>query len=171
MRQLTQKEKENVILDGYIIIRSAVPEPLLRAAVQAADAAYRPDKSSPHSVDAPTPPLRYVAAQPVITDLFSRTCLSKLSQQLLPEDSVTLRHPHAQIAYTLPKSDGLHADTLTELAKPHDPTEWHVDSTRGRFAALAADFLLLVGIALSDGQDVDENRGQLTVFPGMFCSH
>lgn len=104
----------------------------------------------------------------MVTSLFHDTCLKPMLEQLLSPGCVCVRKPDAQIAYT----DTNHAmiENGARSSDNHPKDYWHVDSSHGKFASVGTDFIVLVGIALSEGQHIDENRGQFTYFPGRSSS-
>lgn len=157
---LSDGQLRSFISDGYLILREAVPIEKVRTALSLTDEAYEQN---------PSAPWRNIRGHPTLTSLYEHTDLRAQVDQLLQPGNARLRTGAPQIAYTGPEGSGSGrspADNIT-LKDPHPNDKWHIDASHGKYAALGADFLLLVGIALSDGQHIDENRGQLVVFPGM----
>lgn len=71
--------------------------------------------------------------------------------------------------FQVPRSDDEGDSELScGLHDELNSTCWHVDVGRGRFKARGFDHLIRIGVALSDEMDVDENRGQLLVWPGTY---
>lgn len=178
MGLLSKEQKEQFVVDGYVIVHNAVPTALLDAGLRRIDDALarkagletenkdqNGENSGNRGADANgNEPMFYkVRKAPAVTDLYFSTVLHKIVAALL-NGPTQIRDDAAQVACTAP-DEKRRAEGFC-INDPHPPNRWHVDASHGRFAPVAADFLILVGVALSPGQDVDENRGQLTVFPG-----
>lgn len=167
MSVLSDEDRKQFVTDGYFIVRDAVPLALVNAAVaEIAAARERKEHLKDGNSDANVnQPVFYATRRaPAITDLYYETKLFSIANAIL-DVPTCVRDDAAQIACTPP--DKPRQPSGLSLHDTHPADRWHVDASHGRFAAVAADFFLLVGIALSSGQEVDENRGQLTVFPGM----
>lgn len=165
MPTLTDAQKQSFITDGYIIIPSLIPPDLVDAAEQQVDEAL----ASKHSTtdhdrqdgNNNLPTFYHARTSNEVLSLYSDTLLQDAVHDLLG-GNLQIRDCGAQLACTFP------GDTSVGMDDVPDKKQWHVDASHGRYAVIAADFLVLAGVALSEGQDVDENRGQLVVFPGMF---
>lgn len=158
MTELSEEQKRHFVKDGYLILRGAVPQLAVSMALSHADRVYE-ERGRPRNGGFYEPDRQHES----IASLYEATPLRQIAASLLGSANAKLLCP-AQIAYTSCDTsalrDGMH------LTDRHPSHKWHVDASRGKFAPLGADFLLLIGIALSDGQYIDENRGQLTIFPG-----
>lgn len=53
-----------------------------------------------------------------------------------------------------------------DMTEPFPKSKWRVEPGQGIYKGRGGDFNFLVGVALSDGQDVDENAGLVMVWPG-----
>ncbi|PXF41756.1 hypothetical protein BWQ96_08545 [Gracilariopsis chorda] len=165
MPVLTEVQKLEFIRDGYVVLPGIVPFDMAGAALYHCDIAYeskkynlpqnngnyRPTPSFWHSVKSANP----------VTDLFYKTDLYQVAEDLLGPSNTVLRKEEGQIAYTLPDEEsGLGLDD------DHPKNKWHIDTPQGPYANQGTSFILMFGVALSEGQIVDQNRGQLTVWPG-----
>lgn len=161
---LSESQLQAFLKDGFIILRNVVPKDLLQKALSLTDAAF--NRTDPNAGGAP---FRHLREHPDLIALFYDTPLKLAASQLLGGDeNICLREGAPQIAYTEPleKERPRKWDVSeTGLEETHPSNRWHVDSSHGRFGPIASDFMMLVGIALSEGQDVDQNHGQLVVFP------
>lgn len=163
--QLSPEQLEFFAENGYIHLRNIVPQHMVQKALSIIDAAYEAkdyDVSDANPWDI-VPSFRdNIKTHPEILTIFNSTCLFDMCQQLLGHGKafgvgraqVALREPNQVMRQ---RGMGLH-----DIA---DAKSWHIDGGTGKHAHLASPFTLLVGVALSDGQDVDENRGQLLVWP------
>lgn len=151
---LTTEQKQDFVNNGYIILRDAIPTSMIDEALHHADTIHLQQDGRFYERD-----LQHKS----ITSLYHETDLIHAAEALLGIGDTSLLGK-AQIAYT-PRDDfSLRGGMLPTTEHPSH--KWHVDASRGKFAPLGADFLLLFGIALSSGQDLDENRGQFIYFPG-----
>lgn len=162
---LSESQLQAFLMDGFIILRNVVPKDLLQNALTLTDAAY--NRTNPNAGGAP---FRHLREHLNLTALFYDTPLKLATSQLLGgNENICLREGAPQIAYTKPLETERPRKwdvSETGLEETHPSNRWHVDSSHGRFGPIASDFMMLVGIALSEGQDVDQNHGQLVVFPG-----
>lgn len=173
MLTLSDDQKRAFIRDGFLILRDAVPPHLIAdtlAHTDAAAAGHSAPAASLESHDTGAPPrhpdsLHRLKSHRTVTSLFFDTGLCAVAEQLLSPGKTALRQNYAQIAYNAPRPADAFSDDDRQ-GPPHPAHNWHIDASHGRYAAIGADFMLLVGVALSEGQDVDENRGQFTVYPG-----
>ena len=171
MPVLTRAQKRQFIEHGYILL----PEPLPAELITHAEAhvnwahAHRKYNEAPRGAKKGSTKPNLNFYKPVrqathITDLFFRTYLEALANELLGGHAL-LRESLGQIAFT-----GTSDVALVEgMAKDqiHPPGGWHIDAGHAEYKDVATDFSFLIGVALSEGQEIDENRGQFTVFPGM----
>lgn len=167
---LSEEQLRKFVTDGYIILRDVVPSGLLKEALDLTDAAHACKDGKAHGA-----PFEHLREHPSLLAVFRDTPLQQAASQLLGgSENVTLREGAPQIAYTDPSESerprkwGIPETALTE---PHPAFRWHVDSSHGRFGPIASDFMLLVGVALSGGQHIDQNHGQLVVFPRTLSIH
>lgn len=169
---LSDAQKRAFIKDGYVVLPDVVNSGLVNAALDWTDLAYAEGKYSRVGAS------RQGSAVPVavfdtpvkqshkVTDLFFKTNLYLAVQELLGEGNASIRDNKAQIAYT--DTDDLFVKQGMSMNAPIPKDDWHIDIGSGPFSPLSSDFFLLVGVALSHGQDVDKNHGQYIVWPGMF---
>lgn len=162
---LTDWQKRCFIRDGYIILRGAVPTPLVESALEAATASYRANKYDlePQGV---APRFHEEALKhPDIGEIPEKTIIKEACEDLLGAGNVRWGGK-AQIAFRLRDEKSVKKGMgMTDLI----PRKmYHVDGATGEHSNLASAFTILVGVALSKGQMADENRGQLHVWPGMY---
>lgn len=171
---LTDEQKRHFIDQGYVILRQAVPKDILDRAEAFADRSVevrqgkKVKKDGEREVEtreaSDMPELaanKYVKKSSEISALMYDTGLLNVAEDLLGEGNVTLRKEEGQIAFNAP----IEPEGERSLTMPLKRHKWHIDGAQGKYVAVGSDFLFLVGIILSDGQDVDENRGQFVLFP------
>lgn len=159
------------INDGYVVIPGAVPAEIVDRALSFTDQAYADRRfelmGNPRRGSAYPAPVFYhpIKTSPLVTDLVNKSGLYKAAEQLLGDGNVVIRDEMGQVAYSEPNE--LYVRQRMSKHEPDPADKWHIDSGAGTYASLGTDFAFLIGVALSHGQDVDENRGQYTVWPGM----
>lgn len=171
--KLTDDQKKFFIREGYVILPGFVDECYVQAArshinslVSSREEGQTGNKSGKKEPSARFP--QHVRRGPEITNMIFKTGLIEIADDLLGEGNATVRDNVGQIAYNEPK-EGFVAQGDDIKEKP-SKTRWHIDSGHGKYACLGSDFSILMGVIISDGQQVDENRGQFTFFPGTFLS-
>ena len=162
---LTEEQIEEFIEKGYVIIPDAMPVELLDAAQAHCDEAYDSgnyNRKQKIGSEVGIPAFDWkVKGAAVVMESGAQT----VAQQLLGEDKIALRVNMGQVAY-ITQSEVFAEEggwTATQHLKKR---KWHIDAGDGDHGDVGSEFSVLLGIALSEGQEVDENRGQLTVFPG-----
>lgn len=173
---LSVEQKKAFIRDGFLIIPDAVPEDKVKAAVNLIDKAYEEKRyningitkpGSKHPVPGFHKPIKQA---PEILDLIYGSNVFAAAEALLGKGNVVIRNNQAQIACTTQSEEFIKKGM--DIREPHPKRRWHIDNGYGKYAAVGSDFSLLIGVCLSDGQYVDENRGQFTVWPGShFLTH
>lgn len=167
---LTQEQKETFIRDGFVILPGAVSEDLVQIASDFVDKAYEDGSynlngakkpGAKHPVPGFYKPIKQSAQ---IMNLLHKSGLFEVADELVGKGNATIRDKQGQIAYTTPNE--IYREEGKDMKEPHPKRKWHIDAGHGKYAALGSDFSFLVGVCLSDGQHVDENRGQFTVWPG-----
>lgn len=166
---MTDEQKLAFIRDGFVVLRGAVSKDLVERAEACADQSIEEGTSmckqaTKASADAPVRFGGAVQHSDEITDLFFKSGLEKYAEHLLGEGNVVLRGRAGQVAYV--KKQELLLEAGMTLTERRDKNKWHIDPGKGKYAALRSDFSFIIGVALSSGQDVDENRGQFHVWPG-----
>lgn len=165
---LTKKQRRQFVRNGYVILPNAMPAELLDACQEHCDEAheggnFRLVQKNGSAVGIPAFNRGMKSSEPVI-NLFHQSGALAVAEQFLGEGNVTLRDNIGQIAYVT-KSE-------TFVEEGWSPTrfqrkrKWHIDAGDGPHGDVASDFSVLMGVAMSEGQEVDENRGQLNIFPG-----
>eukprot|EP00177_Eucheuma_denticulatum_P005946 GFKZ01010842.1.p1 GENE.GFKZ01010842.1~~GFKZ01010842.1.p1 ORF type:complete len:273 (+),score=37.71 GFKZ01010842.1:100-918(+) len=163
---LTSEQKQSFITDGFVVLRNAVPLDLVKDALQVADDAFAANQYSlnKHNPNDVVPIFdKEVEKSPAISTIMSSTVLHDACDDLLGQGN-SRYGKKAQIAFR-PTDERLveNGMGLTENMPKH---RWHIDGGNGKYMKTASPFTLLVGVVLSEGQDVNENRGQFTVWPG-----
>lgn len=170
MAKLTDEQKEAFVRDGFVIIPGFVPTKLVDAAERRIDRAY--ENGRYHEMtkkllgrDQPTPNFnKGVKQSNQVMNLMYKTGLFEIAEDLLGEGHPVIRDDLAQIAVTFPCQHFI--DEGMDIREPQPKRRWHIDAGQGKYAAQGTDFSFLMGVALSEGQEVDENRGQFNVWPG-----
>lgn len=167
---LSEEQKISFIKNGYVVLPGAVPAHIVNRAVSFTDEAYADGKfelrgSARLGSAVPAPVFHYpIKTSPLVTDLVYQSGLHKAANQLLGDGNAIIRDELGQIAYSEPNE--LYVQQGMSKHEPHPSDRWHIDSGDGKYASLGTGFAFLIGVALSPGQNIDENRGQYTVWPG-----
>lgn len=162
---LTQEQKQSFIRDGYIVLRNVASREMVDDALRVIDKAFADGKCTydPTKQDAVPSFNDEVQRAPEIGRIISDTVIMEACDDLLGNGNSRCAKK-AQIAHRLTderlKAQGM---GMTQKMPKH---KWHIDGGSGIYEKTASGFTMLVGVALSDGQDVDENRGQLNVWTG-----
>lgn len=162
---LSDDDKRAFIRDGYIVVRGAIPSNLIDDALAFVDDAYAKGQYEYDETKFDPVPVfaKEVTENPVLGELLERSAVLPAMEDLLGEGNVKYNHA-PQIAFrTADKKMRAKGMGMTDL------TPWfkyHIDGGQGPLAHTGTPFSLLVGVCLSPGQDVDENRGQFTAWPG-----
>lgn len=170
MTKLTDEQKEAFVRDGFVILPGFVPTELVDAAESRIDTAYENGRYNRMikkllGRDQPTPNFyKPIKQSQEVMDLMYKTGLYEVAEDLVGEGHAVIRDDLAQIAVTFPCQHFI--DEGMDINEPQPKRKWHIDAGQGKYAAQGTDFSFLMGVALSDGQEVDENRGQFTVWPG-----
>lgn len=167
---LSEEQKLAFVNDGYIILRGVIPEELLSAAntfIDDAQAAgkLKDDTRKILGEDIPTHRFQKETAEArEVTNLLFKAGLYETAEDLLGEDYavVTGNMGHLDVVPTCK----LFVERGMKINRPHPKKRWKVIAGTGKHAKKGAGYSLLVSVALSEGQDVDENRGQIVVWPG-----
>lgn len=168
--KLTQAQKRSFVKNGYVVLPGAVPEKLVSDALAFLDTSFEKKKYSSNGnkrfgSNYPNPIfLKPIRRHQKVRDLFFKSGLVDASEQLIGKGCVTLRENMPHIHFN--GESEVAAEEGMQLAEPHPSRKWRIETGQGFYKGSAADCNFIVGVALSEGQDVDENRGQLTVWPG-----
>lgn len=156
---------------GYIHLPGLVPPDLLSPARSLIDTSYSLHQYRRSGSNRLGSSLRIpvfdlsVKLAPQLLALVHETGLLNLADSLLGKGNAAVREGKAQVAY-METNEHFVRDGMNDH-EPHPKLGWHVDSGIGLYAALCSGFSLLVGVAVSEGQELDVNRGQFTIWPGM----
>lgn len=167
---LSDEQRNAFVRDGFVIIPGAVPQKNVRQAMQFIQTAYENKQYNINGISKPgarkPAPGFYkpVQAAKEVMDLLYASNLYAAAEQILGKGHVKIRNNHGQIAYTAPSENFINQGM--DIKEPHPKRRWHIDAGHGKYAAVGSDFSLLIGVCLSDGQYIDENRGQFNVWPG-----
>lgn len=167
---LSDEQRRSFIKDGYVVLPGAVPAHIVKRALSFTDQAYADRKfdlmGPVRRGSAYCAPVFHhpIKTSPLVTDLVYQSGLHKTAEQLLGNGNAIIRDELGQIAYLEPNE--LYLQQGMSKHEPYAADEWHIDSGAAKYATLGTDFAVLIGVALSPGQHIDENRGQYTVWPG-----
>lgn len=167
---LTNEQKQSFIDDGYVIIPGAVSQDLVKTALDFTDQSHREDKynmngSGRQGSEHPFPSFhKPLQKSEEVLGMFYKSGLYSAAEQLLGEGNVGIRNEQGQIMYNLPSE--IYIDEGKELAAPHPKRKWNMEPARGKYGQFGSDFSFRISVCLSEGQEVDENCGQLNVWPG-----
>lgn len=168
--EMTDEMKKAFVMDGYVVLPEVVSAKLVNAALSVTDKAYDDGvyhtngKKRLGSKDPIPAFLRKIKRKAVVKDLFFKSGLVDACEQLLGNDRVTLREDMADISYVLANEEFVQQGMDKTATYPKK--QWKLSLPMQDYKGVGADFNLLVGVAISEGLDEDENRGQLTVWPG-----
>lgn len=163
---LSEEQKRSFIRDGFVILRDVVPRPMVDAALRVMDKAFAEGNYTlnDHNKQDVVPFFKHEVEQAAeIERMMSATCLIEACEDLLGKGNCYYGKG-AQIAFR-PSDERLKEQGMgmTQNMPKH---RWHIDGGSGKYMKTASSFTMLAAVALSDGQDVDENRGQFNVWPG-----
>lgn len=173
---LSDEQKRFFIQNGYVVLPNAVSTDLVNAALGIVNPAYANGdyhmngKKRLGSKDPAPVFLRKIKKSVELRDLFFKSGLVNASEQLIGKGRVTLRENLADISFILPNEEFINQGM--KMNESYPKRQWKLDQPMPDYKGLGADYNFFVAIALSDGHDVDENRGQLCVWPGShFATH
>ena len=163
---LTIEQKQNFIKDGYIILRDVVPKEFVQTALTFADQAFADGrhKWNDHNPNDVVPAFNDdVQNAKEISQCFGSTALLEACEDLIGKGNCWWGQK-AQIAFR-PFDQRSH-DRGMKLTDSMASHRYHCDGGMGKYRQTGTPFTILVGVCLTEGQDVDELRGQLNVWPG-----
>lgn len=170
--KLTPAQKRSFVKDGYVVLPGAVSAEMVGQALAVVDSAFKNKKYASNGKkrfgsNYPFPLfLKPIKRNQKVRDLFFKSGLVDASEQLIGEGHVTLRENMPDVSFNAQSE--LAVEEGMGLAEPFPSRKWQMQSGQGFYKGSGGDCNFMVGVALSDGQDVDENRGQFTVWPGKF---
>lgn len=167
---LSEEQKVAFAKDGYIVLRGVVSKEVVSTAnafIDEAQAAgkLKDDTRKILGEDIPTHRFQKETAEARdVTNLLFKTGLYETAEDLLGEDYavVTGNMGHLDLVPTCE----VFVERGMKINRPHPKKRWKVNAGMGKLAKKGAGYSVLISIALSDGQNVDENRGQIVVWPG-----
>lgn len=171
---LSKERKEVFVRDGFVILPGFIPDEMVDKAEKRIDTAYANGQYNKMvkkllGADQPTPNFyRPVKQAPEIMDLMYKTGLFEIANDLLGQENAVVRDELAQIALTFKCEHWVNAGW--GMKEAHPKFKWHIDAGQGKYATEGTDFSVLMGVALSEGQEIDENRGQLTIWPRKYSA-
>lgn len=166
-------EAHAFVRDGFVVLRGVISPELLAAANDRVTAALHDGRVSRDAkrfyAGSTEGTLRLkrpdLLARPLMA-LMLNSGLVDIAEGFVGTRNVVVGDGIAD-AILVPPSDDFLA-TRCPTNKPHNSQSWSIDVGKVRFKDRGLDHLIRVGVALSEGLDVDENRGQLVVWPGTF---
>lgn len=166
---LSMKQKRQFMRDGYIVVQGVIDQDTVQAALAVIDEAIKLErfqvcpKREVGSGVRLTSFWKVTHREPAITKLFLKTGLVDLCEQLFGEGNVVLPRDPVQISVN-DRNELLAAQNM-KLKDAHPPHQWTMDVGLDQYVKHGTNCMLIVGVALSEKQDVDENRGQVVVWP------
>lgn len=170
--RLTEEQLRFFAEHGYVHVPSVISAERVAAALAVSDAAYTVGKYGTNANNRRDCVPEFgdeTAKDHAITDIFNKSDLTPMCEQILGKGNVH-RVGRAQVAYREPnpilKKEGYRINDMVK------PDSWHIDvgkRTADKESICCSRFTLLVGVALSEGQEVDENRGQFVAWPKSHC--
>lgn len=165
--KLCTEQKQQFMRDGYIILQGVIPEKNVQEALAFFDDAVANKRySTRDNLEEPLPAFYdKVQTDDIVTSMVWKTPLLQALEDLYGTGKVSILGNAGQIAFR-PQSKRF-VEKGFGLTKPLNNNYWHVDDgPGGKYVKGPASFTVLAGVACSPGQDIDENRGQLNVWPG-----
>lgn len=177
---ITDDMKSAFVRDGFIVLRNIIAKGLLEKAMRKVQMALENGKFSEndhHNYEGTSKPLvkfnKHVLTSCMITDVLFRSGLIDVAEQFLGKQSVVLLDSAADLMY-IPsnknengrKGDKLREQDVRSTDGPR-PGGWEVSMGSGRYRAKGMDHMLRISVALTDGMNAEEDRGQVVVWPGM----
>lgn len=162
---LSDDDKRDFIRDGFVVLRGAIPTDMVEAAGGRVDEAYENgDYKFDETKFDPVPQFsKDLQQHPDICELLNRSCVYGAMEDLLGTGNVTY-NGMTQIAFrTRDKAMVRKGMQMTDMIPK---MRYHIDGGEGKLAKTGTPFTLLVGVCLSANQDIEENRGQFTVWKG-----
>lgn len=162
---LSDEDKRSFMRDGYIVLRAAVPSDLVAAALKVADHGYETQQYTLAPKDGGIPQFTAeVKKHPSIGSLFDNCPVVRGAMDDLLGAGNVVFGLQAQVAYR--PTDHAALERGITLSDTMDWHSYHIDGGTGNLSGNGTPFTTLVGVCLSPGQEVDELRGQFTVWPG-----
>lgn len=163
---LSEDQKRTFVEDGYVILPGVVPESILTSASEFIDAqTLKIGNRKVLGEDIPTPRLeRAAAAEDPIVNVVMETGLVAAVEDLLGEGNARLMGGIGHLD-AVPTCD-VFVERGMKSTRPHPKKRWKVYTGVGDVAKKGAGFSVVVNVVMSEGCDVDEQRGQLVVWPG-----
>lgn len=167
---LSEEQKLSFVSDGYVILRGFVPSESIETALNFIDNAYANGQYTEKTrkilgEEQPIPDFETdVKNGPEVLDLIFKTGLLDVTEDLLGEEHATVRDNEGHVAFAPPCRNFI--EQGMDLQERYPKRRWHLDGGEGKHKMKGSGFSLLVSVALSEGQDVDENRGQVMIWPG-----
>lgn len=168
--RLSDSQKNDFVSDGYVILRDFIPSKALEAATSYVDQAYENGEYQQTTrkilgEDIPVPDFNaQVKTAPEIVDLMFRTPLQGVIDDLFGKDLAAVRDNQGQIVFIPPCNAQIEQGMSVHKSFPK--RRWHVDGGNRKYHKKASGFSLLVSVAISDGQQNDQNGGQMMLWPG-----
>lgn len=173
---LTEEQLACFVRDGYVIVPGAVPADLVDQALEYLDEAMESKRYEGKGKDImgsekQAPEFRKnIKRASQVKDLFYQSGLLQACEQLIGEGSVMVLDGMSDVSYI--SQSEVYVKEGMDMKEPFPKNKGHVlnhksiNQSRG-----AGSHNVLVGVAISEGQEVDENRGQLIVWPGKLRYH
>lgn len=150
---------------GYIVLKGAIGERLVEEALTVINEAYESGQYEMNEKHGEPDVPKFsseIAKDKAIGRILDRSNVTDAIEDLLGEDNVQFAR-RAQIAFR--PQDDVAIKKGMSLTDEMPANHYHIDGGTASESKTGSPFSLLAGVVLSDGQDVDELRGQLTVWP------
>lgn len=163
---ITKSMKLSFVQDGFLVLKNVINSGLVQKARRKIDMALHNGKFSTSqrnygdgSQQSVITFNKHVLTSCMLTDVLFRTGLVDVAEELLGSRAVVLLDSTSDIRY-IPVNDSKGDNFIR-------PGGWDVSLGIGRHRLKGLDHMLRISVPLTDGLDVDENRGQIVVWPGM----
>lgn len=164
---LNKTQKLQFIKDGYIVLQNAISKELIFEAQRHVNKAFDEEKYS-NKKDKQEAILTFfdsVQQSSILTDLIWKSRVREALEDLLGPGNISILGDGGQVTFR-PRSNRQMKEGMA-ITDSMRAGAWHIDGPQ-KYVKCCSAFTVLVGVPLSPGQDIDENRGQLNVWAGMF---
>lgn len=167
---LTEEQLISFVKDGYVVVQGAVSKDLVCQALKFLDSAIEKNRYANNGKpimgsEKKMPEFKKpVKRSSKVKDMFYQSGLIQACEQLLQAGSLVIFDSMCDVSYLSQSEifvkEGTGKDSFSQI-KGKVLDHKTINQTQG-----AGNYNVMVGVAMSEGQEVDENRGQFLVWPG-----
>lgn len=157
--QLVEGQVEQFVKQGYVVLKNILNERLCEKALHKVNNAMNNGKYKTVG-NGDLVFNTHVGCGLALTDVLFGSGIVNAVESLLGVSNVVLLDSKADVVVKELK-DGNKDETVRKGG-------WEIGIGKGRFWRRGMDHMVRVAVAVTDGLQIDENRGQIIVWPGMF---